>query len=71
MLLLLTVLTHTLNPAPPCAATACYCLQAPEALALVGCKLTAGVYIYSFGIVMYEIISGQQAYHGLVSKGGL
>ena len=55
----------------PWTPTCCYCLQAPEALARVGCKLTAGVDIYSFGIMMYEIISGQQAYHGLVSEGGL
>ena len=48
----------------------CYCLQAPEALSRAG-KLTSSVDIYSFGIMMYEIISGQQAYHGMVSWGGV
>ena len=43
-LLLLTALTHNLNPAPPCAAT--YSLQAPEALSRAG-KLTSSVDIYS------------------------
>ena len=42
---------------------ACYCLQAPEAL-LGGTKLTSSLDIYAFGIMMFEVLSGQQAYQG-------
>ena len=44
-------------------------LQAPEALTC-NVPLSNSVDIYAFGIMMYEIISGKQAYQGQVSMGG-
>ena len=38
-------------------------MQAPEAL-LGGTKLTSALDIYAFGIMMFEVFSGQQAYQG-------
>ena len=48
-------------------ATACYCLQAPEAIIGAGSeckKLTSSLDIYAFGIMMYEVYVGQPAYQG-------